>query len=28
MNVMGYDAMTAGNHDFNYGYERLLELNA
>ncbi|WP_291299983.1 choice-of-anchor I family protein [Desulfosporosinus sp. BICA1-9] len=27
MNVMGYDAMTAGNHDFNYGYERLLELD-
>ncbi|OEH92967.1 multifunctional 2',3'-cyclic-nucleotide 2'-phosphodiesterase/5'-nucleotidase/3'-nucleotidase [Bacillus solimangrovi] len=26
MNVVGYDAMTAGNHDFNYGYERLLEL--
>lgn len=27
MNEMGYDVMTAGNHDFNYGYERLLELN-
>ncbi|MGL6174616.1 MAG: 5'-nucleotidase C-terminal domain-containing protein, partial [Cellulosilyticaceae bacterium] len=26
-NLMGYDAMTAGNHDFNYGYERLLELD-
>ena len=26
MNEMGYDAMTAGNHDFNYGTERLLEL--
>ncbi|WLR51437.1 5'-nucleotidase C-terminal domain-containing protein [Bacillus tianshenii] len=26
MNHVGYDAMTAGNHDFNYGYERLLEL--
>ncbi len=25
-NAMGYDAMTAGNHDFNYGKERLLEL--
>src|SRR6056297_3619135 len=25
-NVMGYDAMTAGNHDFNYGKERLLQL--
>jgi len=28
MNTMGYDAMTAGNHDFNYGQERLVELNA
>ncbi|MGM0380074.1 MAG: 5'-nucleotidase C-terminal domain-containing protein, partial [Bacillota bacterium] len=27
MNAIGYDAMTAGNHDFNYGYDRLLELN-
>jgi len=27
MNVMGYDAMTAGNHDFNYGYQRLVELD-
>ncbi len=27
MNEVGYDIMTAGNHDFNYGYERLLELN-
>jgi 5'-nucleotidase/UDP-sugar diphosphatase len=26
MNSVGYDAMAAGNHDFNYGYERLLEL--
>lgn len=26
-NLMGYDAMTAGNHDFNYGYERLLVLD-
>lgn len=26
MNAMGYDAMAAGNHDFNYGQERLLEL--
>ncbi|MBN2851999.1 MAG: 5'-nucleotidase C-terminal domain-containing protein [Clostridia bacterium] len=25
-NLMGYDVMTPGNHDFNYGYERLLEL--
>ncbi|KGK88941.1 5'-nucleotidase [Desulfosporosinus sp. HMP52] len=27
MNIMGYDAMTPGNHDFNYGYQRLLELD-
>jgi 2',3'-cyclic-nucleotide 2'-phosphodiesterase (5'-nucleotidase family) len=26
MNQTGYDAMAAGNHDFNYGYQRLLEL--
>lgn len=26
MNALKYDAMTPGNHDFNYGYERLLEL--
>lgn len=26
MNTVGYDAMTIGNHDFNYGQERLLEL--
>lgn len=26
MNEVGYDAMTPGNHDFNYGKERLLEL--
>lgn len=26
MNAVGYEAMAAGNHDFNYGYERLLEL--
>lgn len=26
MNLTGYDAMTIGNHDFNYGYEGLLEL--
>lgn len=25
-NALGYDAMAAGNHDFNYGYNRLLEL--
>lgn len=27
MNLMGYNAMTAGNHDFNYGQERLQELD-
>lgn len=26
MNIMGFDALVPGNHDFNYGYERLLEL--
>ncbi|MGG3912736.1 bifunctional metallophosphatase/5'-nucleotidase [Rossellomorea vietnamensis] len=26
MNELGYDGMAAGNHDFNYGYQRLLEL--
>jgi 5'-nucleotidase / UDP-sugar diphosphatase len=26
MNSIGYDVMTAGNHDFNYGYARLQEL--
>ncbi len=26
MNIVGYDAMVPGNHDFNYGQERLLEL--
>ncbi|EWG09925.1 bifunctional metallophosphatase/5'-nucleotidase [Cytobacillus firmus] len=26
MNKVGYDGMAAGNHDFNYGYERLMEL--
>ncbi len=28
MNLAGYDAMTPGNHDFNYGYDRLKELEA
>lgn len=28
MNNMGYFAMAAGNHEFNYGWERLLELDA
>ncbi len=27
MNTMGFDAMTPGNHEFNYGYDRLVELN-
>ncbi|MBF8984042.1 5'-nucleotidase C-terminal domain-containing protein [Lutibacter sp. B2] len=27
MNQVGYDAMTTGNHDFNYGQERLVELD-
>lgn len=26
MNMLGYDAMEPGNHDFNYGSERLAEL--
>ena len=26
MDAVGFDAMVPGNHDFNYGYERLLEL--
>ncbi|NLU32864.1 MAG: LysM peptidoglycan-binding domain-containing protein [Clostridiaceae bacterium] len=26
MNTVGYDVMVPGNHDFNYGSERLLEL--
>ncbi len=26
MNMVGYDAMTTGNHDYNYGYDRLYEL--
>ncbi len=27
MNEIGYDAMSAGNHDFNYGKDRLVELS-
>lgn len=27
LNLLKYDALTAGNHDFNYGQERLLELD-
>ncbi len=26
LNAAGYDVMTPGNHDFNYGYDRLKEL--
>ncbi len=26
LNAVGYDALTPGNHDFNYGYDRLKEL--
>jgi len=26
MNAMGYDAMVPGNHDFNFGQARLMEL--
>ena len=28
LSLMGYDAIATGNHDFDYGYERLLELSA
>ena len=27
MNAVGYDYMTTGNHDYNYGQDRLLELS-
>ncbi|MBU3810496.1 MAG: 5'-nucleotidase C-terminal domain-containing protein, partial [Candidatus Niameybacter stercoravium] len=27
LNTIGYDAMASGNHDYNYGYERLIELD-
>ena len=27
MNQVGYEAMVPGNHDFNYGYDRLVELS-
>jgi len=27
MNEMGYDTMALGNHDFNYGYDRIEELS-
>ena len=28
MDIVGYDAVVPGNHDFNYGYERLEEIAA
>lgn len=27
LNAVGYDGMAAGNHDFNFGFEQLLELD-
>lgn len=27
LNAVGFDAMATGNHDYNYGYERLVELS-
>ncbi len=27
-NLMGYNAMTPGNHDFNFGFDRLLEIKS
>lgn len=27
MNAVGYDVMTPGNHDYNFGYDRLIELS-
>ncbi|MDR1254106.1 MAG: bifunctional metallophosphatase/5'-nucleotidase [Oscillospiraceae bacterium] len=27
MNILGYNYFTPGNHDFNYGYQRLVELS-
>ncbi|HAP43247.1 MAG: multifunctional 2',3'-cyclic-nucleotide 2'-phosphodiesterase/5'-nucleotidase/3'-nucleotidase [Spirochaetes bacterium GWB1_60_80] len=27
LNAIGYDAFVPGNHDFNYGYQRLVELS-
>ena len=26
MNLMGYDAMTIGNHEFDFGLEKMAEL--
>jgi 2',3'-cyclic-nucleotide 2'-phosphodiesterase (5'-nucleotidase family) len=28
LSLSGYDALAAGNHDFDYGYQRLLEISA
>ncbi|QNU66170.1 bifunctional metallophosphatase/5'-nucleotidase [Ruminiclostridium herbifermentans] len=28
VNLMGYDAMVPGNHDFNFGFDRLLEIRS
>ena len=28
MDMLGYDAMVPGNHDFNYGFQRLLDIDA
>lgn len=28
VNLMGYDAMAAGNHDFDFGFDRLLEIKS
>lgn len=28
VNLMGYDAMVPGNHDFNFGFERLMEIES
>lgn len=28
INLMGYDAMAPGNHDFDYGFDRLLEIKS
>jgi 2',3'-cyclic-nucleotide 2'-phosphodiesterase (5'-nucleotidase family) len=28
LSLAGYDALAAGNHDFDYGYKRLLEISA
>lgn len=28
LNCMGYDAMTIGNHDFNFGFDRVMEIKS